>query len=441
MIKRIAALSLGPLIIKVLGTVVAFMLSVALARTLGVVEFGAYSLVVSAVMVLAIPIQSGLPILAVREVSRAHSQERAGPIHAFVGWSNRIVLGYFLLVVMLAVLFWQMFPQEMFARNLLIAIVSVATISVTLRDSAVLRGLGHFMKGTAPDVLVRPAAQLAAFGALVFATGRMAERAPLALSTFVFASALACLMSFFWRGRSVPNGDPAGELVSCASVEPWRKAAVLLTVVGGGQILFGHIDTLMLGIFASDAEVGAYRVAVQLSMLVIFALTVVNQVLQPKISELYAQRDMDAMQSMLTSTSLVMFLGTLVPAFIAAVIAPQVLEFVFGADYRIASTALQILIVGQAINVMFGSVGTILNMTGLENLAMRGMVIAIVINLGLDVLLIPLLGLSGAALASALTITIWNAILRYYVKDRLGIESSGVIAYSYRLQTRLRKMS
>ena len=126
------------------------------------------------------------------------------------------------------------------------------------------------------------------------------------------------------------------------------------------------------------------------------------------------------------------------PAFIAAVIAPQVLEFVFGADYRIASTALQILIMGQAINVMFGSVGTILNMTGLENLAMRGMVIAIVINLGLDVLLIPLLGLSGAALASALTITIWNAILRYYVKDRLGIESSGVIAYSYRLRTRFR---
>lgn len=438
MIKRIAALSLGPLIIKVLGTAVAFVLSVALARTLGVVEFGAYSLVVSTIMVLAIPIQSGLPILAVREVSRAHSQGCVGKIHEFVGWSNRLVMGYFLIVVLLAVLFLQIFPQDTFARNLLIALISVATMSVTLRDSAVLRGLGHFMKGSAPDVLVRPTAQLAAFGSLVFAAGSMADRAPLALSTFVFASALAYLTSFFWRRAAVPEGDPAEEFVDCASAGPWRRAAILLTVVGGGQILFGHIDTLMLGIFRTDAEVGAYRVAVQLSMLVVFALAVINQVLQPKISELHAQGDRDALQALLTSTSFSLFLASLAPALVAAFFAPELLEVVFGADYRIAGTALQILIMGQAINVMFGSVGTILNMTGLENLAMRGMVIAIVINLGLDLLLIPLLGLSGAALASALTITIWNAILRYYVKDRLGIESSGVIAYSYRLRTLFR---
>ena len=192
----------------------------------------------------------------------------------------------------------------------------------------------------------------------------------------------------------------------------------------------------MLGLLGSEKEVGAYRVAVQLSMLVIFALSVVNQVIQPSLSRLHAQGDMLAFQKLVADSSVWMFIGTLIPAVGLAFAAPQVLEIVFGAEYRAAAPALQILIFGQVINVFFGSVGTILNMTGLEKEATRGMIIAVVINLALDVLLIPLMGLTGAALASALTIAIWNLILRHYVKIRLGIESAGAIVHARRLLAR-----
>lgn len=429
MINKAASKVFVPLLVKSTGTIAAFILSVVLARILGVDEFGAYSLVISTVMVLAIPIQAGLPTLATREVSRYQAINHESKIHFYLFWSYRIIFAYFVVIFALVVLFWRAIPEYDFAGNTLVAVISVATMAVTLLNCGILRGLGHFVMGSAPEVLMRPVMQLVAIIALFYSARELVQQTPWVLATFVGASALACGMSIIWRRAVLPRKAKLRECADRAEVTQWRKAAVLLTVIGGGQIFFGHIDTLMLGWLGTESEVGAYRVAVQLSMLVIFALSVVNQVLQPSLSRLHTQGDMIAFQKLVADSSLFMLLGTLVPALLLAFIAPQLLEFVFGAQYRVAAPALQILVMGQVINVFFGSVGTILNMTGLEKEATRGMIIAMAINLGLDALLIPLLGLIGAALASALTITVWNAILRYYVKDRLGIESAGVIQH------------
>ncbi|MEL6933092.1 MAG: flippase [Pseudomonadota bacterium] len=433
MFNTVASQSIFPFLVKLAGTAVAFALSVTLARVLGVGEFGAYSLVVSAVMMLAIPIQAGLPTLATREVSRAKAAGQNDKIFSYIRWSSRVIFIYFAIVGTIIILVSLAFPGHGFTRNLLVAVFSVATIAVTLRNSAISRGLGHFVRGSLPDVLIRPAVQLSVFMAVLYFAEELAQRAPWALVTFVCASVFACVLSILWRSSALPPKDLAMADGGQVYVEGWGKAALLLTVVGGGQIFFGHIDTLMLGLLGDETDVGAYRVAVQLSMLVIFALSVVNHVIQPKLSELHSQRDITGMQKLVADSSLLMFLATLIPAVIAAAMAPQILEFVFGKDYRVAAPALQILIFGQVLNVFFGSVGTILNMTGMEKEATQGMVIAIIINISLDVVLIPFFGLTGAALASAITIIIWNAILRHYVKDSLGIESSGVIEHTRRL--------
>jgi len=66
-------------------------------------------------------------------------------------------------------------------------------------------------------------------------------------------------------------------------------------------------------------------------------------------------------------------------------------------------------------------------MTGFEKESSKGMAIAIIINIALNLILIPEFGLNGAALSSMLSIFFWNLMLRHYVKTRVGIESSGAI--------------
>ena len=88
---------------------------------------------------------------------------------------------------------------------------------------------------------------------------------------------------------------------------------------------------------------------------------------------------------------------------------------------------LVILTLGQLANASFGSVGALLNMTGHEKDAMKGMMYSLGVNFVLAFLLIPIYGMVGAATSTAVSLMVWNMILRYYVKKRLNIESIGFI--------------
>src|SRR5690606_19523202 len=78
-----------------------------------------------------------------------------------------------------------------------------------------------------------------------------------------------------------------------------------------------------------------------------------------------------------------------------------ILGFLFGNQYEAAYLPLVILTVGQLGNALFGSVGALLNMTGHERDTLSGMFVALLANLLIGVLLIPDLGMVGAAIASA----------------------------------------
>lgn len=93
--STIAGDSLLPLIIKGLGAIVAFALSVVMARTLGIEQFGAYFVVISALVVLSIPVQAGVPILPVREVSKAMARSDLLSISILQSWYSRFVFNYF----------------------------------------------------------------------------------------------------------------------------------------------------------------------------------------------------------------------------------------------------------------------------------------------------------------------------------------------------------
>lgn len=421
------------MLIKAAGTLATFALSIILARTLGISEFGIYSLVVSTVMVLSVPIRSGVQTLATRETSRALTDETPPAIGYLLKWSRRIILAYTIATFLSILLARGFIGQSKFLDGLLISIISVGTLSLTLRNSAILRGFKRFAKGTLPDILIRPTGQLAGL-AVLFLIAWSNVTAQGALVTFTAASIIACIVSAVWLRRELSGAGDVWGGTGPAPI-PWRKALLFLTIAGGGQVLFGHLDTLMLGALGEVAQVGAYRASVQISMLLIFILTVVNQVLQPNLVRLYRIKDTSGMQKLVSDSSFYMFVATLALGAGLMIFAAPLIDLTFGSSYTIASTALQILVVGQVMNVFFGSVGTILNMTGMEREAVTGIVVAIIVNIILDIILIPLFGMVGAASASALSIFVWNMISRHFVRTRVGIESSGVIYRIKRVAT------
>jgi O-antigen/teichoic acid export membrane protein len=96
----------------------------------------------------------------------------------------------------------------------------------------------------------------------------------------------------------------------------------------------------------------------------------------------------------------------------------------FGKDYLLGAVPLVILGFGQLFNVFVGPVGNALNMANSERVVFRVSALTLVLNLGLNALLIPYFGLIGAAVATVSSLVLWNIILAIQLKIKHGVNVS-----------------
>ena len=95
----------------------------------------------------------------------------------------------------------------------------------------------------------------------------------------------------------------------------------------------------------------------------------------------------------------------------------------FGEQFILGSLCLNILIAGQLINVLCGSVGYILNMTEYQNIFKWIIVFTVIMNVVLNIVLIPLYGIFGAAVASMISLILWNMISCIYIYKKFNIST------------------
>jgi O-antigen/teichoic acid export membrane protein len=99
------------------------------------------------------------------------------------------------------------------------------------------------------------------------------------------------------------------------------------------------------------------------------------------------------------------------------------LRQIFGAPYEAAYIPLLILLGGQLVNSGVGSVAMLLNMTRHEHETAKGMTLAAALNVVLNLLLLPRAGIVGSAIATAVSLIIWNMLLWWAVQKKLHINS------------------
>jgi len=100
----------------------------------------------------------------------------------------------------------------------------------------------------------------------------------------------------------------------------------------------------------------------------------------------------------------------------------------FGNEFRSAAPALMILAVGQLINLSTGPVGTILLMTGNEQIMKRHTVTTVLVNLAAAIFLIPVWGVAGAAASAAIGMALLNLLSWYSARGLLRLSQSDVAA-------------
>ncbi len=197
------------------------------------------------------------------------------------------------------------------------------------------------------------------------------------------------------------------------------KISLPMFMTGSMFLVMGIADKLMLGFFRNPQEVGIYSVAFKLATLNSMILMAINTIVGPKFSELYWSRKLDELESVAHFSAKLIFYTSL-PILIAYFIFSQQILSIFGKEFVKGSLALIILSVGQFINAASGSVGYFLNMTGYQNVFRNIIFLAGLLNILLNFLLIPRFKYNGAAIATSISLVLWNSLALFYIKKKFG---------------------
>ena len=224
----------------------------------------------------------------------------------------------------------------------------------------------------------------------------------------------------FWFHRKEARGavdySQTSELFS--SAKPiWFAMSMTMVVQWAGQ--------LIAGVYVSAEEVAYFSVAQRTAMLTSFVLVAVNLVAAPRFASISKQ----GISSELRSTSLFCSRVMIVfatPVLIIMLTFPKFFMGLFGPEYVKAAPLLQILVLGQFINVITGSVGFLLNMTGHEKDMRNVVFLSGPLAIVLCGILIPLYGVMGAAVATSIALASQNLFAVYKVKQRLGFNTLNI---------------
>jgi O-antigen/teichoic acid export membrane protein len=292
---------------------------------------------------------------------------------------------------------------RMFAPFLPLAAVASAALSAT-------RGFGTMVPYVAVEHVGKPAlrpvlvllAIASGFGTLAVA---LAWAFPIALAfPIAFLALLTLLRRTEHEAVSLVRTRPIRELAS----EFWRFAAPrgLASIF---QVAITWLDVLLIGTLRSASEAGIYAAVSRLVMFGVFAIEAVRLAIAPQISALLAREDRDSAQ-MLYRVGTWWLMALSWPLYLAmAVFAPFVLKM-FGPEFAAGETPLLILSLAMLFGIGTGNVTVVLLMAGKSVWNLANTIVALVVNIALNLILIPRFGMNGAAVAWAVSLIVNNLV-------------------------------
>lgn len=184
-------------------------------------------------------------------------------------------------------------------------------------------------------------------------------------------------------------------------------------------MLLNWSDILMLGKMESEENIGIYNAAFKIGYAALFFIGSMNVVVMPKISELFHQNNYGEMKKVVNRATQVVIILT-VPFVLVIVIFSKEILGIYGEGFVKGSTCLILIVLGALINAMTGNVDQILNMTNNHKIVRNIFFVGFVLNVVLNLFLIPRFGIEGAALSSFIINVVVNFIFVYIIKKKLG---------------------
>jgi len=183
------------------------------------------------------------------------------------------------------------------------------------------------------------------------------------------------------------------------------------------MFLMGYTDSFMISYYLDEYQVGIYNACIALSMMLVFIPVSIGGYISPKIAKAYSNHHHDEIQTIFKNSMKIILLVT-VPIFMVMYIFGEFFLTLFGEAFSVATLTLLLTNIAFLSQALTGPVGFILNMTDNQHVFMRILGMALLINILLNALFIPLYGINGAALALLFSMSFWTLGSYLFLKHK-----------------------
>jgi O-antigen/teichoic acid export membrane protein len=389
------------LAVRCLGIAALFGFEIALARSLGVSGYGAFSFGLALAGLASRLAPLGWLSTSTRLVSSYASLGKDGLL------KGSLILAYAATVVGLAValplLILATPDADPSASSVVLPYVVAVAVTLAFLElhRHILRGLHAGDLGEALVILLLPALVTAAVWAFGIRDVRTAG--------YVYA-ATGCGLVLV-SSVAIAHRLPAPMWKSKAEfrTRAWSLAAVAILLGSASSEVLTRTSVILLGVVGDDQDVALYHAAARLALLNVFVLRALTPVAAPHFSELYSAGRFAELRAMFRRQCLLSFAGA-VPIFIVLSVFPGFVLGLFGPAFVASETTLRVLSIGYLASAAAGPCGTALMMVGRER-AYAGITFAtLLVGASANYVLIQQMGALGAALATAGVLVFNNAL-------------------------------
>lgn len=411
--------ALGVFAVRAGGAGLLFLTQIAFARWLGASEYGVFVTAWTCVLVLGGVTHLGFNVAMMRLAPQYHA---SGDYASFRGLLNGGRLVALISASAIAALgmgviwLWDIQDKAVLALPLVLGFLCLPAYTLTDVQDGFGRGQGWTMEAIVPPYIVRPFAMLLLAGAAL-AIGLSANATAgmtVALGAVLAAAVAQTIVMQRRLSQTVPRAAPR------YAYAKWFGISLPLLVGGVCEIVIQNADVLLLNLFRPSEEIGHYFAAAKTTGLALFILYAVGTAYAGPIAAAHALGNRAEVERLVgTAVRWTFIPAAIVIIGILAVGYPVLAQF--GETFTDAYPLMFILAAGMLTKAAMGPSEIILNMMGYQRITALSLGTAAAVAVSLNLILIPLWGVAGAAVATATAFATMAAINGFAVRALEGL--------------------
>jgi len=418
--KEVLSKSASSLLVRLSGMIANFLLSIIIARSLGAQGVGVFALNDQIISICLIITMLGINNTLIREVAIYFDKKNSAGILNIIQTALRIIIPFSIVISIFAFIISSWLSNTLFNSFNLKQLISISLIAVPFQSISRIyaSGLNGIRKIWQSNFVTESSSLILTLAILGLIRIFKLPLSIINIAISFLLSRIIVSMTVYLYWKSSFNFKDSPKFIPKFLL----TASIPLLLYTATTKISSSIDTIMLGIFTDAQEVGIYNIASRIAILTSLFNTITISAISPKIALLYDRNLLGDIQIMIQKITTILILIGLISLITFITLGKYILK-IWGDEFQSVYPILLILTVGQMFNVGTGATGAILMMTRKEKLISKITLISLIINIILNLLLIPTFGAKGAAYATAITVITYNIVKVILVNKIVGIST------------------